>query len=182
MSLTRFHHFWDTILSQNLQAVANQTCRLEGSSPYKGPLIGGYTVYSIHADRWEIFPSCKNAPKMILSCLVLSCLVCILLVHSIVELQVEKESSPDLNCADQGCHAGRLPGCRRQGAGGVSCGGSGGARRGLGCGRLAAGLCPPGQFDHLARSAKSLEALRQGLRNFGMQLVTANLIRKGCVM
>jgi hypothetical protein len=36
MSLTGFHLLWDKILSQNLQAVADQGCHLEGSSPYKG--------------------------------------------------------------------------------------------------------------------------------------------------
>jgi hypothetical protein len=35
MSLTGFHPLWDTILSQNLQAVADQGCHLEGSSTYK---------------------------------------------------------------------------------------------------------------------------------------------------
>jgi hypothetical protein len=40
MSLTGFHPSWDTILSHNLQAVADQGCHLEGchlegSSPYK---------------------------------------------------------------------------------------------------------------------------------------------------
>jgi hypothetical protein len=36
ISLTGFHPIWDKILSQNLQAVADQGCQLEGSSPYKG--------------------------------------------------------------------------------------------------------------------------------------------------
>jgi hypothetical protein len=35
MSLTRFHPLWDKILSQNLQAVADQGCHLEGSSTSK---------------------------------------------------------------------------------------------------------------------------------------------------
>jgi hypothetical protein len=39
--LTGFHPFWDEILSQNLQAVADQGCHLEEFSPYKGPLVGG---------------------------------------------------------------------------------------------------------------------------------------------
>jgi hypothetical protein len=42
MSLTGFHLSWDMILSQNMQAVADQGCHSEGSSLYKGgPLIGG---------------------------------------------------------------------------------------------------------------------------------------------
>jgi hypothetical protein len=36
MSLTGFHPLWNKILSQNLQAVADQGCHLEGSSTYKG--------------------------------------------------------------------------------------------------------------------------------------------------
>jgi hypothetical protein len=36
MSLTEFHPSWDKILTQNLQAVADQGCHLEGSSSYKG--------------------------------------------------------------------------------------------------------------------------------------------------
>jgi hypothetical protein len=35
MSLTGFHPLWDEILSQNLQAVADQGCHLEESSPCK---------------------------------------------------------------------------------------------------------------------------------------------------
>jgi hypothetical protein len=46
MSVTGFHPLWDKILSQNLQAVADQECRLEGSS--RGPLIGGYNVIYNH--------------------------------------------------------------------------------------------------------------------------------------
>jgi hypothetical protein len=53
MSLTGFHPFWDAILSQNLQAVADQGCYLEGSSPYKGPPIGGYTVYTLSSSQNE---------------------------------------------------------------------------------------------------------------------------------
>jgi hypothetical protein len=41
MSLTGFHPLWDKILSQNLQAVADQGCHLEGSSPYKGTAYRG---------------------------------------------------------------------------------------------------------------------------------------------
>jgi hypothetical protein len=44
MSLTGFHPLWDKILSQNLQAVADQGCHLEGSSPVKGTAYRGYTV------------------------------------------------------------------------------------------------------------------------------------------
>jgi hypothetical protein len=44
MSLTGFHPLWDKILSQNPQAVADQGCHLEGSSPIRGPLIRGKTV------------------------------------------------------------------------------------------------------------------------------------------
>jgi hypothetical protein len=43
MSLTGFHPFWDKNILQNLQAVANQGCHLEGSSPYRG--IAGREVY-----------------------------------------------------------------------------------------------------------------------------------------
>jgi hypothetical protein len=45
MSLTGFHPLWDEILSQNLQAVADQGCHLGGYSP--GPLIRGYTVVEV---------------------------------------------------------------------------------------------------------------------------------------
>jgi hypothetical protein len=45
MSLTGFHPLWDKIISQNLQAVADQGCHLEGSSPYKGTAYKG--VYCI---------------------------------------------------------------------------------------------------------------------------------------
>jgi hypothetical protein len=41
MSLTGFHPLWDKILSQNLQAVADQGCHLEGSSPYQGTAYRG---------------------------------------------------------------------------------------------------------------------------------------------
>jgi hypothetical protein len=41
MSLTGFHPLWDKILSQNLQAVADQECHLEGSSPYKSTAYRG---------------------------------------------------------------------------------------------------------------------------------------------
>jgi hypothetical protein len=44
MSLTGFHPLWDKIVSQNLQAVADQGCHLEGSSPCKGTAYRGYTV------------------------------------------------------------------------------------------------------------------------------------------
>jgi hypothetical protein len=39
MSLTNFHPLWDKILSQNLQALADQGCHLEGSSLYRGGLL-----------------------------------------------------------------------------------------------------------------------------------------------
>jgi hypothetical protein len=45
MSLTGFHPLWDNILSQNLQADADQGCHLEGSSPSKGTVYRG--VYCI---------------------------------------------------------------------------------------------------------------------------------------
>jgi hypothetical protein len=41
ISLTGFHSLWDRILSHNLQAVADQGCHLEGSSPYKGTAYRG---------------------------------------------------------------------------------------------------------------------------------------------
>jgi hypothetical protein len=41
MPLTGFHPSWDKFLSQNLQAVADQGCHLEGSSPYKGTAYRG---------------------------------------------------------------------------------------------------------------------------------------------
>jgi hypothetical protein len=44
MSLTRFHPLEKKILSQNLQAVADQGCHLKGFSLIRAPLIGGYTV------------------------------------------------------------------------------------------------------------------------------------------
>jgi hypothetical protein len=47
MSLTGFHPLWDKILSQNQQAVADQGCHLEGSSPYKGTAYRG-----VHCN-WE---------------------------------------------------------------------------------------------------------------------------------
>jgi hypothetical protein len=46
MALTGFHPLWDKNLSQNLQAIADQGCHLEGSSPYKGIALGGFTVFS----------------------------------------------------------------------------------------------------------------------------------------
>jgi hypothetical protein len=46
MSLTGFHPLWDTILSQNLKAVADQGCQLEGSSPHKGTAYRG--VFCTH--------------------------------------------------------------------------------------------------------------------------------------
>jgi hypothetical protein len=45
MSLTGFHLLWDKILSQNLQAVGDQGCHLEGFAPYKGTANRGYTVW-----------------------------------------------------------------------------------------------------------------------------------------
>jgi hypothetical protein len=41
MSVTGFHPLWDKILSQILQAFADQGCHLEGSSPYKGIAFKG---------------------------------------------------------------------------------------------------------------------------------------------
>jgi hypothetical protein len=51
MSLTGFHTLWDKILTQNLQAVADQECNLEGSSPFKETAIEGYTVTSLLGDN-----------------------------------------------------------------------------------------------------------------------------------
>jgi hypothetical protein len=45
VSLTRFHPSWDKIISENLQAVDDQGCHLEESSPYKGTAYTG--VYCI---------------------------------------------------------------------------------------------------------------------------------------
>jgi hypothetical protein len=42
MLLTGFHALWDKILSQNLQAVADQRCHLKGSSPHKGIAYRGF--------------------------------------------------------------------------------------------------------------------------------------------
>jgi hypothetical protein len=48
MSITGFHPFRDKILSQNLQAVADQGCHLKGSSPYKGTACRGvYCTFNI---------------------------------------------------------------------------------------------------------------------------------------
>jgi hypothetical protein len=44
MSLTGFHPLYDMILSQNLQAVADQGCHLEGSSPHQGTAYKGYSA------------------------------------------------------------------------------------------------------------------------------------------
>jgi hypothetical protein len=41
MSLTGFYPIWDKILSQNLQAVADQGGHFKGSSPYKGTACRG---------------------------------------------------------------------------------------------------------------------------------------------
>jgi hypothetical protein len=41
MSLTGFHPLWDKIISQNPQAVADQGCHLQGSSPSKGTAYRG---------------------------------------------------------------------------------------------------------------------------------------------
>jgi hypothetical protein len=60
MSHTRFQPSWDEKLSQNLQAVADQGCHLEGSSPYKGTdyravycnyIIREYTVIILYIYR-----------------------------------------------------------------------------------------------------------------------------------
>jgi hypothetical protein len=45
MSLTGVQPLWDKILSQNLQADADQGCPFEGPFPCKRQIIGGYTVY-----------------------------------------------------------------------------------------------------------------------------------------
>jgi hypothetical protein len=55
MSFTGFHPLWDKILSQKLQAVADQGCHLEGSSLYKGTAYEG--VYCIGKIR------CVPAPQ-----------------------------------------------------------------------------------------------------------------------
>jgi hypothetical protein len=64
MSLTGFQPLWDKMLSQNLQAVADQGCHLEGFSPYKGTAYRG--VHCIkkashqeesHAGRYAVLPS-----------------------------------------------------------------------------------------------------------------------------
>jgi hypothetical protein len=54
MSLTGFHPLWDKILSQNLQAVADQGCHLEGSSPYKGTDYRGLysTLHHLFSLTW----------------------------------------------------------------------------------------------------------------------------------
>jgi hypothetical protein len=41
MSLTGFHHLWGKNISQNIQAVADQGCHLEGSSPFMGTAYWG---------------------------------------------------------------------------------------------------------------------------------------------
>jgi hypothetical protein len=41
MSLTGYHPLWDKIISQNLQAVADQGFHLEGTSPYNGTAYRG---------------------------------------------------------------------------------------------------------------------------------------------
>jgi hypothetical protein len=87
MSLTGFQPLWDKILSQNLQAVADQGCHLEGSSPFnyhsqavfggkqrpvfggksdrggnsiRGPLIGGYTVHKKEGGGWGVTVVCTD--------------------------------------------------------------------------------------------------------------------------
>jgi hypothetical protein len=56
MSLTGFHPLWGKILSQTLQAVADQGCHLEGSAPYKGTAYRGVYCTSLqsHQDDWMI--------------------------------------------------------------------------------------------------------------------------------
>jgi hypothetical protein len=51
MSLTGFHPLWDKILSQNLQAVADQGCHLKGSSPHKRTAYRG--VYCFMGSRFS---------------------------------------------------------------------------------------------------------------------------------
>jgi hypothetical protein len=41
MSLTWFHLLWDKMLSQNVQAVADQGYHSQGSSPYKATAYRG---------------------------------------------------------------------------------------------------------------------------------------------
>jgi hypothetical protein len=52
MSLARFLRLWDKILSQNLQAVADQGCHLEGSSSHKGTAYRGvYCTWQLRMKR-----------------------------------------------------------------------------------------------------------------------------------
>jgi hypothetical protein len=52
MSLVGFHMLWDKILLQNLQAVADQGCHLEGSSPDKETAYRGVYCRSIAIDTF----------------------------------------------------------------------------------------------------------------------------------
>jgi hypothetical protein len=65
MSLTGFHPLWDKILSQNLQAVADQGCHSEGSSPckgtaYRGGILQGLLEWGIHSHLLQIVIPAKN--------------------------------------------------------------------------------------------------------------------------
>jgi hypothetical protein len=48
MSLTGFHPLLDKSLSQNLQAVADQGCYLQGSSPYNGTAYEGTVCKGVY--------------------------------------------------------------------------------------------------------------------------------------
>jgi hypothetical protein len=61
LSLTRIHPLWEKILSQNLQAVADQGGNLEGSFPYKGGAYRRvYCKWNRGTERGEEWMSSSN--------------------------------------------------------------------------------------------------------------------------
>jgi hypothetical protein len=67
MSLTGFHPLRDKIISQNLQAVADQGCHLEGSSPYKRTLyctgLAGIEIFMDPGKKKCLQNTCWNTVK-----------------------------------------------------------------------------------------------------------------------
>jgi hypothetical protein len=68
MSLTGFHPLWDKILSQNLQAVADQGCHLKGSSPHKGIAYRGVMQYINSLPNSSEWPYVVRSSHFSISC------------------------------------------------------------------------------------------------------------------
>jgi hypothetical protein len=59
MSLTGFRPLWDKILSQNLQAVADQGRHFKGCSPFKGTAYRGVCCICLRFHLGEALPKLK---------------------------------------------------------------------------------------------------------------------------